>query len=240
MPGATITVDVRERALMQQLDLLCVKHVSESMNLGDVLIALPDGGKRLLLERKTLADLSSSVSDGRFKEQRGRWEQSHTEEDANEQLIYVLEHATVPGATDTVGRGVPMRNLHAALTKLQLRDGYHVLFTRDATHTAELVKYLAKQLGEGGLEPKPLAAALQYQPVGGGAGKKRKRVALMDNHTATLAHMLSGIPGMSHKRAETIVYKFPTLTALCAATEADLCKVEGVGKGLASRILNLV
>ena len=70
-----LIIDSRETKL---LALLRIPHTVESLPIGDIMIESPD--HRLLIERKTCEDLTASIKDGRYREQRSRllsWKQDN-------------------------------------------------------------------------------------------------------------------------------------------------------------------
>lgn len=233
MTGSAITVDGRERHLIQHLNALDVSFKSKTMLHGDVRIEC--GSKVLVLERKSEGDAVASVVDGRLREQLLRWRES--EPPNGEQMVLIFESSQTP-REDCAIRGLKAPGaLNACLTKLALRDGIHVLRTADTKCTAMLVSYLAKQLASGGLEIKHHEMSVMHHKTS--ATGKRKRDALNDSKVL-LQHILSGVPGLSYGLAGKIVEKFECLSSLCKASSKDLQEVKGVGKELAARILTLV
>ena len=64
-----IIIDVRERAVLEKMiEFRELNIKSESLNLGDIMIKY-NGIPKVLIERKTLTDLISSIKDGRYVEQ---------------------------------------------------------------------------------------------------------------------------------------------------------------------------
>ena len=59
-------------ALQARLGAESHQVVRERLDVGDVVMTTGDGGARLLVERKTWADLASSLTDGRYAEQKVR------------------------------------------------------------------------------------------------------------------------------------------------------------------------
>ena len=51
------------------------------------------------------------------------------------------------------------------------------------------------------------------------------------------ASVLDDVPGLGPARRAALVEKFPTVSALRAATVEDLCTVPGIGPGVAASIL---
>ena len=60
----------------------------EKLDLGDVSIQSDEGEELLLIERKNLADLASSIRDGRYKEQSYRLNGNSLH---NHNIIYLVE-----------------------------------------------------------------------------------------------------------------------------------------------------
>lgn len=88
-----IKIDYRE----SDLHMLCVtmnkyttpiKIVSENIPLGDIIICNDDGTERIMIERKSLSDLASSICDGRYKEQSFRLNQCSIH---NHNIYYMIE-----------------------------------------------------------------------------------------------------------------------------------------------------
>lgn len=78
-----LIIDSRETKL---LSLIQVPHKIESLPIGDILLESSDN--RLLIERKTCDDLTASIKDGRYREQRSRllsWKRE------NQKVLYVIE-----------------------------------------------------------------------------------------------------------------------------------------------------
>ena len=64
-----LILDCREKKLCDYLSALKINYTTESLPLGDIIIKNNDGKTIVLFERKTLNDLLSSISDGRYEEQ---------------------------------------------------------------------------------------------------------------------------------------------------------------------------
>ena len=90
-----IKVDVREQELLRQINQLILfvplfkqlKVVTENLPLGDIIIC-DDKEEKLIIERKSINDLLSSIKDGRYEEQSYRLNGS---EHHNHNIIYMIE-----------------------------------------------------------------------------------------------------------------------------------------------------
>ena len=70
-----IQVDVREKKLIPLIKALNndygynIEIESKQLDLGDLIVCDDDNNELLIIERKTLTDLASSIRDGRYSEQ---------------------------------------------------------------------------------------------------------------------------------------------------------------------------
>ena len=89
-----LRLDVRERQLskvlqaLQKTEKISYETYLVNLPLGDVIICDDDDNELLIIERKSLHDLASSIVDGRYKEQSLRL---HHEELSNHNIMYVVE-----------------------------------------------------------------------------------------------------------------------------------------------------
>ena len=204
----------------------------ERLDIGD--IRLSASGGTLLLERKTWADWSASICDGRYKEQKARFIGSAQE---NVHLVYLLEGKLV--GFDGATRGMSNKALNAAVLKTQLRDGIAVVRSPGTAESARIITYLYSQLVAGALSPAAATAALGVP----GSVKKRKRENL-EEPAAIFRAMLAVIPGMSDAKAEAVAGVYPSFTELLGASEQELANLacgakRSLGGVLAKRILAL-
>ena len=65
-----------------------IKMVTENLPLGDIIICNDDGKEKVIIERKSLADLAASIRDGRYKEQSFRLNQCEL---PNHHIYYLIE-----------------------------------------------------------------------------------------------------------------------------------------------------
>jgi ERCC4-type nuclease len=172
--------------------------------LGDYVV---DG--RLLVERKTVADLAASVCDGRLFRQARRLA-NH----AAHRVCVVLEGTS----RDAERVGVSREALQGAVISLTLIYGLPVLRSRDARETARVMIYASEQLGRvaAGLPKRAL-----HKPTA------RRRVQL---------EMLQAIPGIGPHRACSLLDRFGGVGALASAAPREIAAVGGVGSKLAARV----
>ena len=205
----------------------------QRLDVGDVRVSATDGdgdGMAVVFERKTWADLASSICDGRLVEQKSRMVEPNT------RYVCVVEGPQVH-AFDGMHRNMGHRCMWGALIKMQLRDGFDVLFARSADDMAMLVLYIAQQMREGGF-----AMRSQHSTLSGTAPMKRKRDNLSDP-TAVLRAMLTVVPGMSCAKAAVVAEAYPTVARLVAATPTELatlsCGTRALGPKMAIALKNV-
>lgn len=181
----------------------------QRLDVGDVRISLGSDGLTVVLERKTWADLASSICDGRLAEQKSRMVEGRV------RYAYVIEGMHVED-WDGSYRKLSHKCMWAALVKLQLRDNVDVMFARSPSDMATLVCYIAQQMREGGFQQ-----GVDRSAISGVGVVKRKRDNLLEP-LAALRAMLTVIPGMSSSKAEIVVAAFPSVAHLVAAHQAEI------------------
>jgi ERCC4-type nuclease len=206
-----VVVDDRERDGLVAGHLAALPGVSVEIGhlpLGDF---LADG--RLLVERKTVADLAASLCDGRLFRQAKRLaaERGH-------RVCIVLEATS----SDAERVGVTRESLQGAVVSLTLIYGLPLLRARDAAETARLIRYAAAQLVRS-------AAGLPKRVLRKTTAAERVRI-----------EMLQAIPGIGPERAHALLVRFGSVASLAAAPRRELAKVPRMGRTLAGRVLAAV
>jgi ERCC4-type nuclease len=199
IPRTHVVVDDREaksevmRAL-QEIDDLEVEV--QRLALGDYWI---DG--KLLVERKTIGDLASSIKDGRFFQQACRLASSSI------RSVVILE-----GTADDLLRSRMRREaIQGALITLTIILGIPMLRSKDPFETARLLLYAARQMGS--------TRYRSYQRKGKRPQGKRK----------LQLHILQGLPGVGPERAAHLIETFGSVEAVVTAGTDQLAEVRGIG-----------
>lgn len=207
-----LMVDYRERSFIKmlsnyttvtnevdtQITINGVEFVFRVTNLqvGDFVIEDCNDVK-LVIERKTYGDLSSSITDGRFRQQKERLDESIG--DASK-IVFVIEgdrrgKRTLPGTT-----------ISSAIMNMVFKHGYKVLCTDNEEDTFSSMLLLIKKLHlkEFGKGVQPVAPVKLVS-----RGSK-----ITDN---LMAIQLSVIPGVSFQTAMCIAKSYPTMKELIMA-----------------------
>nr|WP_250807431.1 ERCC4 domain-containing protein [Neorhizobium tomejilense] len=206
LPEETVLlVDHREPREMitffQSVEKLKVEIVA--LETGDFVIP-----GRLIIERKTAADLVRSVVD---EDKRVFYQ---TERMANSDL---------PGVLLLEGNIYQQTNMQinaitGTLSFISAIQGTSIIPTLSPTHSADMVVKLARHSIYG----------LGYELALRGLGPKEPRLAA--------SFVLEGIPGVSEGTAKMLLRKFGSIARVAQATVAELKEVDGVGPKRAEQI----
>ena len=143
-----LVVDEREHELYEKLDILmcmqtragCVDLSKEVLPIGDVLIQTNEGKDVLIIERKTFADLLSSITDGRYEEQSYRLLNSSGFPPHS--VFYLLE-----GMFSQLRTGLESKIIYSAMTSLQFFKGFSVHRAATIQESAEWILHMAEKIG---------------------------------------------------------------------------------------------
>ena len=238
-----IRVDTRENALndMIRLNLTGTTHStrSESLAVGDVILSSDDGKiDYIVFERKSLADLASSIRDGRYKEQSHRLQAIPGMHNHN--VIYIVE-GDLARYNERFSK-ISKKAIYSAMCSLNYYKGFSVARTMSIMETYELIHHYADKLS---VSPAPYG---RYHALNSAHDASHDDVASSEPNTHdadadTPSYcsvlkvkqvkcenitpqnigeiMLCNIPGVSNKTAAAIVKKYPTLRVLIEALKEN-------------------
>ena len=133
-----IFIDSRETKLISHLDKYDYVKV-KTLDLGD-LIFFKNDDPILIVERKTISDLSASIFDGRYREQKQRLFKSNCE------FIYLIE--------GVIGNHKHKSNLIGSMCNLLFRDNIKVIRTNDVKESVSYIEKLVKKFQKKDFEKK--------------------------------------------------------------------------------------
>lgn len=179
------------------------------LNVGDFLWIAQhknDKSKELVLpfiiERKRLDDLSSSIKDGRFHEQKFRLKQCGIEN-----VVYLIENYTKAGKLQT---SLPFATLLQAATNTQIHSKFQVKFTEDNQHTVTYLTVMTTFIENIFRKKAPIKfKMLEFQNFNQSAVKQRKCTV-----RETFIKQLLALKGLSVEIALEIAKSYPTPTDL--------------------------
>ena len=201
-----IQIDYREKSL---ISLISVPIEVINLEMGDVQI-IKDDKPLIIIERKSVSDLNSSIRDGRYQEQKHRLINNVD----RRRIVYIIE-GHIP---DSQHKFIDRDKVYSGILHTIFRDGLIVYRTENIVETAEFINELANRVIKktedwvGFLDGNGANSAVEmdkkvYDKV---SAKKS------DNNTPTVAfiNMLAQIPGCSTKIGEKLVETYKTMPEL--------------------------
>lgn len=202
-----LVLDIRENHLIDSLQKSIpilngdITFLVEKLDIGDILFR-KDGETILIIERKTVEDLKSSICDGRHREQKARLLGSGTPVN---RIMYLIEG----DLTKNKVCGIPTTTLLGSIINTQLRDDIKVYKTSCLSETTiyllKLMDKLEKDISE---YFKDGPHTIQYTS----SLKKSKKANMTPEIWFNL--QLSQIPQVTEKVADVIITKYPNISVL--------------------------
>jgi len=242
-----IKVDTREAALLQQINyqvtvipvFKSIKVISETLPIGDIIIN-DETEDKIIIERKSVSDLLSSIKDGRYEEQSYRLNGLNHH---NHNIVYLIE-----GDVNKVNRFKPDNQvekltLYSAMFSLNYYKGFSVFRSFSLDETANIVCNMAYKMGKD-LSKKPYYEnKIQVEiPINQDGGdikdetdeaeqnevtekdyvsvvKKVKKDNITPDNIGEI--MLCQIPGISSVTALAVMEKYKNISNLIKEIEAN-------------------
>jgi ERCC4-type nuclease len=120
-----------------------VKYSILNLEVGDFIIKDNDDIK-IIIERKSIKDLCSSIVDGRFREQKERLIESVNDV---KKILYIIE-----GHKNKNSSGISKMIIDGAILNLMYRHNYKVLNTENENDTFENILLIYKKIANGDFE----------------------------------------------------------------------------------------
>lgn len=134
-----LIIDNRESKLIDALNVLQVDFTVEQLPIGDIMVKNKQESV-YLIERKTTSDLSMSIKDGRYREQKARMLNIGLK---NCRLLYLIE-----GKLPLEGKvsNIPVTTLISSIINTQLRDNIKVYRTSNVNESALYIKIVFEKI----------------------------------------------------------------------------------------------
>jgi ERCC4-type nuclease len=187
-----ICIDYREKALLERIPV-----TPKNLILGDIILE-KEGKPVVLIERKTISDLSASICDGRYQEQSGRLMEYDL---PKHHIIYIIE-----GSLDQV-QSVPKKTLMSALISLWYKKGFTIFRSSSVDETVEYIHALVDKIQKEDTVHDSICIA------------KKKGDKLTPDTIDIL--MLSQIPTISAITAKALLGKYTTVFQLTTALKEN-------------------
>lgn len=177
---------------------------SRQLTIGDALLLDEAGMVHIVVERKTVQDLASSINDGRYAEQSVRLDTCGT---PNHNIVYVIE-GSVAGYR---ARGrITTQILRSSIVSLNVYKGFSVMCTAGLSETKEYLLSLLAKVEKNTQQGKPLystGCTLHYDET-----QSMTKLGKATPDTIS-RHMLCQVPGVSTTMATALLrqHKFREL-----------------------------
>lgn len=144
-----ITIDYRENNLFE----LCKQHIEknniknvdlaiENLPIGDIIIS-SDEKELVIIERKSLSDLASSIRDGRYNEQSYRLNNNNVH---NHNIIYLVEGDWTHYNKGIFNKSINQHTLMSSIISINYYKGFSVYRTQTISESALYIVYFADKL----------------------------------------------------------------------------------------------
>ena len=196
-----IKFDNREKELIKILNEKGYSTELENLDLGDIqFVDLNTKEIIIIIERKTYSDLSASIKDGRYKEQKERLIHSIKN---NVRKIILIE------GNDINNFKLPILTFNGVVINTMIRDNIHVYFTKDSNETIKFIEDIILHLPKYYSILKKEIIENEFQDFKNFNCKITKK----DNITPEVCfrNMLSQIPGVSNNIANIYVDKYKSM-----------------------------
>jgi ERCC4-type nuclease len=206
-----LKVDSREIKVIDLLEQSELEYETENLNIGDFLFLDSNDIPVCLVERKTLDDLSSSIVDSRFREQKDRISQSNIPI-----IIYLIE------SKDGIkANRLSEKILLGSIVNLIVNHKFYVLQSNGLKQTCDIIIDLFKKLEK--IQDNKINVYQYTNP------KKSD-----DLEKDLFTHQLSLIPRLTFKNAKKITEIYPTFK--CLYEEYNKCNDKKINKNLLANI----
>jgi ERCC4-type nuclease len=209
-----LSIDYRERSFVAKLQEFVQEKIENdkvystkinncdvtfkvlNLEVGDFIIKNLDELTAFIIERKSIRDLSSSITDGRFRQQKERLLESIQDPS---KVMFILEGSK----KNLKGNVVTQNIINAATQNLVCKHNFKVLFTENEFDTFENVILLYKKVSTNEFQT-PVEVVAPVKLVA-------KGVKIRENMFAV---QLSAIPGVSFNTALEIAKLFGSMKGL--------------------------
>jgi len=205
-----ILVDDRESAVIPHMhehaeNNNCAPFFVERLTVGDYAIMFRDV-ILMIIERKTWADMASSIKDGRSKNVQ---KMINVRAETGCSVVYLIEGRAFPNPKSRVGR-IPYKSLQARLDRLMIRDGIATVRARNAEGTAARLFELAVNLESLNLDAvqRSLAADNDDQgsaEAGATGGRAMLKAKVVKSESSKVYDMWRAIPWITDKTATILI-----------------------------------
>lgn len=246
MNDIRMLIDCRENILLKHFltDQKELNNVeSKSLELGDIQFLQKNKNNQendilMIIERKTIKDLASSIKDGRYMEQKQRL-LSYRNKYPYVKIAYILE-GYYSFSTEFTCNNMGNKPLSGSIINMMLRDNIHIWVVHNEKETIDLIeniftrflmdttKYFNTNMDNTNMINQDLSNNSYIPNFHAVHAKKKDNI----DEKVCLILQLSCIPGLSGKKAQEIVDKLQikSICSLCQILKNDEIYNEGKQK----------
>ena len=211
--------DYREHSINKILDTRNIQYDVQNLTIGDFVIYSENKTQSIIVERKTLDDLSASITDNRYKEQSLRLQEIKSE---NVKIMYIIE-----GLSKANKKGVPYSTLLSAMQSMCIKHNFFVMRSKSTEETCDILNILCKKINEINTSDDTIPIVFNKKSY---------------TNKSVYIQMLSCIPGISAKTAELINEHYSNIPDLCISFKENdkyiLSNIPKIGKSTSVKIYN--
>ncbi|MDR0768118.1 MAG: DEAD/DEAH box helicase [Methanosarcinales archaeon] len=210
-PTLKILADTREikSGVLKYLDKYGIELKTTKLDVADYVVS-----DDMAVERKTIADFSSSLIGGK----RSLFSQLIDLSRAYKKPILIIE-----GDEDLAVGQMHENSIRGALLSIEIDLNVSIFYTKNEEETALLLKMMAKK------------EQINEKKTVNPHGKKPAKTTHEQQE-----YILSSISGVGPHAAQILLQEFGSLNHIFNASEEELCRVKGIGKVTAKRIREVV
>lgn len=217
-------IDYREKKILSFFEKLKdnINYSSKNLEIGDIIFEIKKNKKvvyEIIIERKGITDLISSIKDNRYKNQKSRLIEYKNNSKINIDFFYLIEGSTQNLISDKKSLSM----YHGSLISMLLRDNIKLIFSNNINETNLLLERLYNRISKKPVDFLNINSELnkmndkmksensnmliqQTELVDSSYVKKKKSDNITSNNCGSL--MLTYIPGVSINLATEILGHF--------------------------------
>jgi crossover junction endonuclease MUS81 len=217
-----IIIDQREPLELKQHCLfnLYTTHL-RNLELGDIILKTPT--LELIIERKTISDLASSIRDGRLREQKIRLIKNYPRKN----IIYIIEGDITKNNSSMKFNKINKYTIYSSIINMLVRDNINLFMSSDIQNTVEFIEMLIKKIQKKTLK---IIKSTEIHKINeqNNHDETIYKKTVIENISRTIAinksmnitpeiiyvSQLGCIPGISYTTATAIVNIYPTMIVL--------------------------
>ena len=207
-----------------------IKYEIKQLDIGDILIYVNDE-LFIVIERKTINDLISSIMDGRYREQKLRLKELMEKHNRQLKIIYLIEGKLIGKRKSSI----PNSTVWSTMCKLIMRDNFIVFRSKSIKESVNFIKTMSSKAVESYKANEYITSLKNETNTEGGVNNNIEdsknlfsqyassiRIKKKDNLTPGIcfSRQLAQIPGVSSRIALCIMNVYQSMPKLIIAYEA--------------------